>query len=69
MKTSEMRDLSLAEAQRNLGDLQEELFNLRFQHKIGQIENPQKLKQTKRDIARLKTVINETFLKRQIKNS
>ena len=69
MKTSEMRDLSLAEAQRNLGDLQEELFNLRFQHKIGQIENPQKLKQTKRDIARLKTVINETFLKRQTRNS
>jgi large subunit ribosomal protein L29 len=40
----------------------EELFNLRFQHEIGQLEDPQKMKQTKRDIARLKTIMREVAL-------
>jgi large subunit ribosomal protein L29 len=38
------------------------LFNLRFQHEIGQLENPQKMKETKRDIARLKSIIREVAL-------
>ena len=59
MKISEIRGLSTDERRRKVEDLKEELFNLRFQHGIGQLENPQKLKQTKRDIARLKTVIKE----------
>lgn len=63
MKASEIIELSLEEMHRKVTDLKEELFNLRFQHEIGQLENPQKMKQTKRDIARIKTVIRESKLK------
>ncbi len=59
MKASEARDLSTGERQLKVAELAEELFNLRFQHEIGQLENPQKMKQTKREIARLKTIIKE----------
>jgi len=59
MKASEARDLSMEEKGQKVVELTEELFNLRFQHEIGQLENPQKMKQTKREIARLKTIINE----------
>jgi len=59
MKASEARDLSREESKQKVVALAEELFNLRFQHEIGQLENPQKMKQTKREIARLKTIINE----------
>jgi len=60
MKASEIRDLSLEEKLRKVNDLKEELFNLRFQHEIGQLENPQKMKQIKREIARVKTIIKES---------
>ena len=60
MKTSEIREMNPEERLQKLTDLKEELFNLRFQLEIGQIENPNKIKQTKSDIARLKTVIRET---------
>jgi large subunit ribosomal protein L29 len=59
MKPSEIRELSLEEKLRKANDLKEELFNLRFQHEIGQLENSQKMKQIKRDIARVKTIIKE----------
>jgi large subunit ribosomal protein L29 len=59
MKASEIRDLNMEEMHRKLTDLKEELFNLRFQHETGQLENPQKMKQAKRDIARVKTVIKQ----------
>jgi large subunit ribosomal protein L29 len=62
MKPSEIRDLSLEEKLRKANDLKEELFNLRFQHEIGQLENSQKMKQIKRDIARVKTIIKESEL-------
>jgi len=62
MKASEIKDLSMEEMVRKLDDLKEELFNLRFQHETGQLENPQKMKQTKRDIARVKTVIRQSEL-------
>jgi large subunit ribosomal protein L29 len=62
MKASEIRDMNLDEMHRKVSDLKEELFNLRFQHEIGQLENPQRMKQTKRDIARLKTLIKEVTL-------
>jgi large subunit ribosomal protein L29 len=39
--------------------LREEIFNLRFQHEVGQLENPQKMKQIKRDVARVQTIIRE----------
>ncbi|MBW1754227.1 MAG: 50S ribosomal protein L29 [Deltaproteobacteria bacterium] len=63
MKASEIRELSSEEARRKAEDLKEELFNLRFQHEVGQLENPQKMKQTKRDIARVKTIITESEIK------
>lgn len=59
MKAGEIRELSPEEMYRKLSDLKEGLFNLRFQHGIGQLENPSKMTQTKRDIARVKTLINE----------
>jgi large subunit ribosomal protein L29 len=62
MKASEIRDMSPGEREQKLVDLKEELFNLRFQHEVGQIENPKKLKQTKSDIARIKTIIRESEL-------
>jgi len=62
MKASEIRDMSPEEREQKLIDLKEELFNLRFQHEVGQIENPKKIKQTKCDIARIKTTIRESQL-------
>jgi large subunit ribosomal protein L29 len=62
MKASEIRDLNMEEMHRKLADLKEELFNLRFQHETGQLENPQKMKQTKRDIARVKTILIQSEL-------
>ena len=59
MKSSEINEMSLEEMQRKISDLKEELFNLRFQHEIGQLENPQKMKQVKRDIARIYTISRE----------
>lgn len=68
MKTSKIRDLNLEEMNRKVSDLKEELFNLRFQHEIGQLENPQRMKQTQKDIARLKTIIREVTLKQEKDN-
>ena len=65
MNASEIRELTVDEMQRKLSDLKQELFNLRFQHEIGQLENPRKLKQTKQDVARLQTVIREAALNSQ----
>ncbi|MBW2238337.1 MAG: 50S ribosomal protein L29 [Deltaproteobacteria bacterium] len=62
MKASEIRALSAEEMLRKADDLKQEFFNLRFQHETGQLENPQKMKQTKRDIARVKTIIKQLEL-------
>lgn len=59
MKASEVREMSPEEMHRKVTDLTEELFNLRFQHGIGQLENPQKMKQIRRDVARIRTIIRE----------
>jgi large subunit ribosomal protein L29 len=59
MKASEIRELSEEERYRKLTELKEALFNLRFQHETGQLENSQKLKTTKRDIARVRTVMQQ----------
>lgn len=58
MKASEIRDLSADEIQQKVADLKQTLFNLRFQHEVGQLENPKKIGETKKDIARLKTILN-----------
>ena len=63
MKPSEIRDLSQEESERKLVELKQELFNLRFQHEIGQLESPARIKQIKHDIARIKTILRETPLK------
>ena len=63
MKASEIREMNLEEMQRKINDLKEELFNLRFQHEIGQLENPNKMKQTRKDIAQVKTIMREVELK------
>jgi large subunit ribosomal protein L29 len=59
MKASEIRALSRDEMNQKLTDLKQELFNLRFQNEIGQLENSSKLKQTKKEIARINTILGE----------
>ena len=59
MKASELRALSVEELNKKLDDLKSELFNLRFQHAINQLENPMKIVEVKRDIARVKTTLRE----------
>ena len=56
MKINEIRDLSAAELDSKLKDLKEELFNLRFQMATGQCENPMKIREVKKSIARIKTI-------------
>ena len=63
MKASEMKKLSTAELETKLKDLKAELFNLRFQLAINQLDNPMRLNVVKKDIARIKTVIREQELK------
>ena len=69
MKASEIREMNAEEIHRKVSDLREELFNLQFQHEIGQLENPQRLKQTKRDIARLETIVREVTLNQKEDNA
>ena len=59
MRARELRELSIDELSQKERDLQEELFNLRFQRATGQLENIMRLTQVKRDIARVKTVKRE----------
>lgn len=60
MKAKELRDLAAEELKEKLSELQEELFNLRFQTKFGQLGNPLRMRIVKRDIARARTVLRET---------
>ncbi len=59
MKAAEIRDLSVPELNDKLDELNKELFNLRFQHAVNQLDNPLRMKAVKRDIARVKTIITE----------
>lgn len=59
MKNSELREMSLDEVRGRLHDLDEEAFNLRFQHVSGQLTSPIRLRQVRRDIARARTVLHE----------
>jgi large subunit ribosomal protein L29 len=56
MKAKELREFSDAELQSKLAELKEELFNLRFQMVTGQLENPMRIREVRRDIARVKTI-------------
>ncbi len=59
MKAGEIRELSSDEIRQRLGDLMQELFNLRFQHATDQLENPVRIGRVKQDIARMKTILRE----------
>ncbi len=59
MKASELRKLSQAELDAKLLDLKKELFNLRFQQAINQLDNPMRISAVKKDIARVMTVIRD----------
>ena len=59
MKARELRELSEEELQQKKQELKDQLFKLRFQHSLGQIENVMKLRNLKKDIARIMTVLNE----------
>ncbi|MDR1564091.1 MAG: 50S ribosomal protein L29 [Oscillospiraceae bacterium] len=63
MKISEIRDLTQQELEEKLKELKADLFNLRFQHAINQLENPMRLNVVKKDIAKVKTIIRENELK------
>lgn len=56
MKASEIKALSTEQRAKKLAELKEELFNLRFQQAINQLENPMRIKAVKKDIARIMTV-------------
>ena len=59
MKANDIRERSDDELRKTLGDLEEQLFKLRFQKSTGQIENPIKIREVRKDIARVLTVMNE----------
>ena len=62
MKASDIKAMGDQELDSKLLDLSETLFNFRFQHKTGQLENPNRMKQVKREIARVKTINRERNL-------
>ncbi len=59
MKANELRAMTKEDLNSKLADLKKELFNLRFQHAINQLENPHKIEEVKRDIARVMTILHE----------
>jgi large subunit ribosomal protein L29 len=65
MKASELREMTDAELESKLQSLKEELFNLRLQLTIHQLENPMRIKAVKKDIARVQTVIRQNELSEQ----
>ena len=59
MKVNEIREMSAEEQNLKIASLKEELFNLRFQHATGQLENPMRIRELKRSIARILTVLHD----------
>ena len=62
MKVTELREFATEELQTKLADSKQELFNLRFQHAINQLDNPMRIHTVKKDIARVMTLIREKQL-------
>ncbi|MBD3879954.1 MAG: 50S ribosomal protein L29 [Quinella sp. 1Q5] len=62
MKVNEIRDMNPDEQVEKIKSLKEELFNLRFQHATGQLENPMRIREVKRSIAQFKTIQREREL-------
>ena len=69
MKAKEIRENTLPELNEQLAKLKEELFNLRFQLAINQLDNPMRIGAVKKDIARVKTVIRENEIKNDSTNA
>jgi large subunit ribosomal protein L29 len=65
MKASELKDMSVSELNEKLAGLKEELFALRFQHAVNQLDNTARLKAVKKDIARVKTSLRAAELAEQ----
>ncbi|MFZ7104418.1 MAG: 50S ribosomal protein L29 [Peptococcaceae bacterium] len=65
MKANKLRDLTVDELLHKVDNLKEELFNLRFQMATGQLENPLRINEVKKDIARAKTILRERELNEQ----
>ena len=63
MKATEIRNMTAAEMTEKLSDLKSELFNLRFQLATGQLANPPRIRECKKDVARVKTLLCERELK------
>ena len=59
MKANEIKDMTVDELNSKLAELKQELFNLRFQHAVNQLENHKRLQAVKKDIARVKTFIRK----------
>lgn len=59
MKANEIKDMTVDELNSKLAELKQELFNLRFQHAVNQLENPKRLQAVKKDIARVKTFVRK----------
>lgn len=66
MKVNDIRDLTVGELQKKLEELKAELFNLRFQQATNQLDNPMRIVEVKKTIARIKTVIREDELKKTV---
>lgn len=62
MRADKLRDMTVDELQVQLRELKEELFNLRFQHATAQLDNPLRLREVRRTIARVKTILREKEL-------
>lgn len=63
MKVNDIRELSDAELQQKLNGMKDELFNLRFQLATGQLENPMRIREVRKTIAQIKTIVRERELK------
>ena len=59
MKITEIKNMTVEQLNAKLVELKKELFNLRFQHAVNQLENPHKMTEVKHDIARVMTALNE----------
>lgn len=66
MKAKELKELTMEELQKKKKDLKEEIFNLRFQHSTGQLENTSRMKLVKKDIARIEAVLHQKATNRQV---
>jgi len=64
-KASELRDMTIEELRQEETDLRKELFNLRFQKVTGELQNPRRIREVRKDIARVLTVINEKLRKEE----